>query len=249
MAESGPGKIRLFNEFTGVTSLLADTVDVFPLQDFYAGGEGFEDSDAGLAPSTAAPLSGAVSLVGADTDADTSFIGTHLFLDVGLMGTLVLEARVQLPDLDTKEIFFGLTSILSIDEQLEDIIINASATAVTMPAELCAFYLSDELTASATEWHGMYNGGSAAASTTVADVNLGSASGPTAGEWQQLRIEVDTNGTVRWYVDTVLLQTVVGAVSTTTNFAVMLACAANTTELVIMEVDYLKVKANRDWTV
>jgi len=244
MAESGPGKIRLFNDFTAVPNLLAETTDVIPLGDFYAGGEGIEDTDAGVAP--LAGLSGILRITSANTDADTTFVGTTIMFDVALMGTLVLEARVQLPDLDTKEIYFGLTSILSIDEQLEDIVINASATTLTLPADLCGFYLSDELTDD-EDWHGIHSGGTATASTTTTDVDLNDDA--VAGEWQVLRLEVDTNGTARWFIDGKLLQTVVGACSTTTDLAVVLACGANTTQLVIADVDYILVTANRDWTV
>lgn len=250
MAQSGPGKIRLYNNFTGVANLLAETTDTIPLGDFFAGGEGAEDTDAGVAANTSL-MGGVVTITGANTDADTTFIGTTLCFDVGLMGPIVLETRIQVPDLDTKEIFFGLTSILTIDEQLEDIVINASATALTLVADLVGFYMSNELTASATEWHGIHAGGSAADGATAADVNLGTVKGATitAGEWQVLRLVVETNGTARWFINGDLKQTVVGACSTTSDLAVVLACAANTTELVIAECDYLLVSANRDWTV
>jgi hypothetical protein len=251
MAQSGEGRIRLFNDFAGVANTLALTADTAQLGDFYAGGEGFEDNDAGIAGKDA--LSGVVTLTGANTDADTTFIGTQICLDVGLMGPITLEARVQLPDLDTKEIFFGLTSILSVDEQLEDIVINASSTTVTMPADLVGFYLSDEL-GDDEAWHGIHSGGTATASTTVTSVCLGGTGdatsiGATAGEWQVLRLEVMPNGTSYWYVDGVLRQTVEGAASTTTDYAVCLAAGANTTQLVIFDCDYMLVEANRDWTV
>ena len=241
-AQGEVGRIRLFNDFFGVGDTLALTADTADLGAFYAGGEGFEDSDAGIAGKDA--LSGVVTITSGNTDADTTFIGTHIGLDVGLMGTIVLETRVQLPDLDTKEIFFGLTSILSVDEQLEDIVINASATTITMPADLVGFYLSSELTDD-EDWHGIYSGGTATASTTTTAVDLDDDA--VAGEWQILRLEVDTNGTCRWYIDGDLKQTGEGACSTTTELAVCLAAAANTTELAIMDVDYLLVKANRDW--
>ena len=244
MAQSGEGRIRLFNDFAGVGNTLALTADTAQLGDFYAGGEGFEDADAGIAGKDA--LSGVVTITGANTDADTSFIGTQIMLDVALMGTIVLETRVQLPDLDTKEIFFGLTSILSVDEQLEDIVINASGTTITMPADLCGFYLSDALTAD-EDWHGIHNGGTTAGSTTTTAVDLNDDA--VAGEWQVLRLEVDNNGTARWYIDGELKQTVTGACSTSTDMAVCLAAAANTTQLVIMDCDYIEVTANRDWTV
>ena len=245
MAQSGEGRIRLFNDFCGSSDYIALTADTAPLGDFFAGGEGFEDADAGVAGKAA--LSGVVALTSANTDADTSFIGTSIAFDVALMGTIVLETRVQLPDLDTKEIFFGLTSILSVDEQLEDIVINASATTITMPADLVGFYLSDELTTVAGDWHAIYNGGTATATTTTTNGQLNNVA--VASEWQVLRLEVAPNGTVRWFIDGVLKKTVEGAASTTTNMAVCLAAAANTTEFAIIDVDYLCVEANRDWTV
>lgn len=243
MSDSGQGQIRLFNDFFGGNAL-TNTFDATNLGDFYIGGEGIEDTDAGVAPANF--LSGAVSITSANEDVDTCFIGTGIGFDVALMGTLVLEARVQLPDLDTKEIYFGLTSILTPDEKLEDIIKGSNGTTVTIPAEVAGFYLSDELTDDEA-WHGMHKGGTAAASTTTTGVALGVDA--VAGEWQVLRLEVLINGTVRWYIDQVLLQTVVGALSTTTDLAVFLGTAANTTQFAIMQADYLLVEANRDWTV
>ena len=245
MAQSGNGRIKLFNDFAGVGNVVTLTSDTAQLGDFLAGGEGFEDNDAGIAGKDA--LSGVVTITSGNANAQTSFIGTHIAFDVALMGPIVLEARVQLPDLDTKEIFFGLTSILAVDEQLEDIVINASATTITMPADLCGFYLSDELTTVPGDWHGIYNGGTATASTTTTNGQLNNVA--VGGEWQVLRLEVASNGTARWYIDGVLKQTVVAACSTTTNMAVCLAAAANTTELAIFDCDYLMVEANRDWTV
>jgi len=244
MAQSGNGRIRLFNDFASVGNTLALTADTAQLGDFYAGGEGFEDNDAGIAGKDA--LSGVVTITSANTDADTTFIGTHIAFDVGLMGPIALEARVQLPDLDTKEIFFGLTSILSVDEQLEDIVQNASATTITMPADLVGFYLSDELTTVAGDWHAINNGGTATATTTTTNGQLNNVA--VAGEWQVLRLEVMPNGTAYWYIDGVLKKTVENAASTSTNMAVCLAAAANTTQLAIFDCDYLMVEANRDWT-
>ena len=245
MAQSGNGRIKLFNDFAGIGNTLALTADTAQVGDFYAGGEGFEDNDAGIAGKDA--LSGVVTITSANTDADTTFIGTHIAFDVGLMGPIALEARVQLPDLDTKEIFFGLTSILSVDEQLEDIVQNASATTITMPADLVGFYLSDELTTVAGDWHAINNGGTATATTTTTNGQLNNVA--VAGEWQVLRLEVMPNGTAYWYIDGVLKKTVENAASTSTNMAVCLAAAANTTQLAIFDCDYLMVEANRDWTV
>ena len=241
-AQGEVGRIRLFNDFFGVGDTLALTADTADLGDFYAGGEGFEDSDAGIAGKDA--LSGVVTITSGNTDADTTFIGTHIGLDVGLMGTLVLETRVQLPDLDTKEIFFGLTSILSVDEQLEDIVINASATTITIPADCVGFYLSSELTDD-EDWHGIHSGGTATASTTTTAVDLNDDA--VAGEWQILRLEVDTNGTCRWYIDGDLKKTVEGAASTSVNLALCVGVEAKGAAIETLDVDYILVKSNRDW--
>ena len=243
--QSGCGKIRLFNDFTGVFDVITLTADTSGLGDFYCGGEGMEDNDTGVVTGTAAPLSGSAQIIGGNTDADTTFIGTGLCFDVALMGPLVLETRIQLPDVDTKEVFVGFTSILTFDEQLEDVVINASATAVTAVADLVGFYFSDELTASATDWHGIHAGGTTADGVTVANQVLSST--VTAGEWQILRLEVDPNGDTRWYVDGDLKKTVETACSTTSDLAACVAFGANTTEMPIGEIDYLLVTANRDW--
>jgi len=239
------GKICLFEDFTGFHSAVTETTDFLNLGQFFAGGEGFEDNDTGIVESTTAPLSGSATLTSGNTDADTTFVGTSLMFDVALMGPLILEARLQIPDLDTKEIFVGFTSILTFDEQLEDIIINASATTFTCVADLVGFYFSNELTASATEWHAVYKGGSATATTTAADQDLDV--GPTAGEWQVLRIEISKDGNAEIYVDGVLKKSVSGAASTTSDMAAVVAFAANTTEFAIGDVDYILVEANRDW--
>ena len=244
MSQSGPGKIRLFNDFFGVSEILSLTAATSQLGDFYAGGSGFTDNDAGVAGNDM--LSGVVTLTSGNASPQTVFIGTHIGFDVGLMGTIVMETRVQVPDLDTKEIFFGLTSILSTDEELEDIVINASSSTITMPADLVGFYLSDELSDD-EDWHSIYNGGSASASTTTTSVNL--SNDAVLGEWQVLRLEVAPNGTARWYIDGVLKTTVTGAASTSTDMAFCLAAAANTSQATIVECDYILVEANRDWTV
>ena len=69
-----------------------------------------------------------------------------------------------------------------------------------------------------------------------------------AGEWQVLRLELAPNGTVRWFLDGVLVRTVTGAVSTSVDLSLILALEAKGAAIEIMHVDYLMVEANRDWT-
>jgi len=243
-AQSGAGQIRLFNDFFGVAEYLTLTNDTAPAGDFYIGGEGFEDNDAGAAYLQSDALSGVVRLTSADTDKDTTFIGTDKCFDVGLMAPIVIEARVRFVDLDAKAAFIGLTDVLTLDEQMEDILLGDTVTMTLTASDLCGFYLSSELTDD-EDWHMVYNGGTTTGVTV--STSLDADDDAVAGEWQVLRLEVDPNGTARWYIDGVLKQTVEAAVSTSTDMGVMCGVGANSAEVAIMDVDYLLVEANRDW--
>jgi hypothetical protein len=70
-----------------------------------------------------------------------------------------------------------------------------------------------------------------------------------AGEFDVLRLEVGNNGTARWFVNGVLKKTQAGAVSTTTDLAVLLMVATYGAAIETVDVDYISITANRDWTV
>lgn len=250
-AQSSFGFVEHIQDFVGFHSAVAETTDFLNIDGFfYAGGEGFEDNDTGLIPKDATEANGVAQLISGNTDADTSFVGTKYFYKPSVNGNALFECKIQLPDLDTKEIFFGLTNIWTFDEQLEDAIINASATAVTCVADLAGFYFSDELTASATYWHGFSAGGTAADQNTAATNVLNNHTDATAANtWQILKLEVDADGTCRWYINGKLEQTVNNAIATDSLYALVLANAANTTQLVVSDIDYIAVRTNRDHTV
>jgi len=244
-AQSGLGKIKLFNDFFGAAGTpIASTDDAVPLGDFYSGGEGNEDAGAGCDYINSDALSGVARLTSGATDLDTCFIGTDISFDVALMAPIVIEARVRFVDLDAKAAFIGLTSILTMDEQMDDIIDYSAATTVTLTATLAGFFLSSEFTDD-EDWHMVYNGGTTTGVTTTTSIDADDDA--VAGEWQVLRLEVDPNGDCRWYIDGVLKQSVATAISTTTDLAVCCGVTANSAEAAVMDVDYLLVEANRDW--
>lgn len=244
-AQSGPGKIRLFEDFFGMGfCTLALTTDAEPAGPFFIGGEGFEDNDAGAAYLQSDALSGVVRLTSANTDQDLTFIGTDKCFDVALMAPIVLETRVRFVDLDDKVAFIGFSSVLTLDEQIDDILDAGTTTITLTAASLCGFLLSSELTDD-EDWHGIYNGGTTTGETTSTNVDLDDDA--VAGEWQVLRLEIDPNATARWYIDGSLKQTVEGALSTSTDVGMIVGIGANTTELAIMDVDYVLCECNRDW--
>jgi len=130
---------------------------------------------------------------------------------------------------------------------LQGALIHGASTTITLTAsDLCGFLLSAELTDD-EDWHMVYNGGSTTGETDSTAIDADDDA--VAGEWQVLRLEVDVDGTARWYIDGVLKQTKAGAVSTTTVMGVCLGVEAKGNAIENLDVDYLLVNANRDWTV
>lgn len=257
MAQSGIKGVELFEDFLAVEDPIALTaVDgsrrVGPLR---VVGQGMAEVDSG-APAVASGLGGVIRLTTTNENAHSLGLETNVCYDVALMGTLVAEARVQFANLTTKAFFMGFTdiAIASFVPDIEtDLITASSATAISnVASDFVGFYGADaEVTASATEWHGVYNGGSATAPSLWASCNLGTANSATltAGEWQQIRIEVDNNGTARWFVNSKLKQTVVGACSTTVDMKFFIGVGAKAATIATADLDYVLIRAGRDWTV
>jgi len=163
------------------------------------------------------------------------------------MGTIVLEARVQFENLDTKEFYFGLTDVNADTTIIEGGTMVGSGTTMTLTAsDLCGFYLSAELTDD-EDWHAVFNGGTTTGETDSTALDLNDDA--VAGEFDVLRLEVGNNGTARWFLNGVLKKTQTGAVSTSTDLAVILMVATYGAAIETADVDYISITANRDWTV
>ena len=92
-----------------------------------------------------------------------------------------------------------------------------------------------------------YNGGTTTGETTIASIDANDDA--VAGEFQILRLEIAPNGQAKWYVDGVLKQTVSGAISTSTDVALMAMVEARSAAIEYAYLDYVSVSANRDWTI
>ena len=249
MPQSGPGSIRIFEDFMGIEDPIALTAVPRALGPFMVVGQGVAEADAGAPALDSDGLSGVVRLTTTNETEHTTGLQTNSAFDVALMAPLTAEARVRFSDLDTKEAFMGFTdiNIASDVPSLETNLMTGATTTLTLTAsDICGFYLSAELTDD-EDWHGVYNGGTTTGQTTSTSVDLGDDA--VAGEWQVLRLEIDPNGTARWYVDEDLKQTVTGAVSTSVDLKFFIAVEAKGAAIETMDVDYIKIKANRDWTV
>ena len=162
------------------------------------------------------------------------------------MAPINIECRVQFPDLDTKAFYFGLTDVNDDTTILEGNNLVASGASLTLSAsDLCGFLIDAEATDD-EDWIMVYNGGTTSGETTIA--NIDADNDAVAGEWDVLRLEVSINGTARWYVNGVLKQTVEGAVSTSTDLAVLAMIEARSAAIEYAWIDYIAIEANRDWT-
>ncbi len=250
MAQSERGRIEIFEDFIGgVEYPVADSHTaplVFPPYFQLVTNDG-ADSDAGIVCMDADGLNGVVQLIATDEADKTMGLQTATMWDVGKMGTIVAEARLRLPDFDELSILFGFTDVVTDAAILQSTVVTGATDTLTLSAsDVCCFFLASELDEDEM-WHGVYKGGTATGETTSANVELVDA---VADEFDILRVEIDNNGTARWFVNGVLLQTVAGAVSTTTDLSCQLIIEQKgTSSTASVEVDYIHITGNRDWTV
>jgi len=254
MAQSGPGKIRLFEDFITAQDLVVATAVPRYLTPAGSGwlrvvGQGSEQNDSG-APTVSGALGGAVRLTTTDDDVHSYILETLPIFDVALMGPLVAEARVQFNNFDTKAAFMGFTDIAigsDVPDIQTDLLTAASATTITpVASDYVGFYLDAELTED-ERWHGVYNGGATTGQTVSASCELGTDS--VAAKWDIIRLEVDPNGDARWFLNGDLKQSVAAAVSTTVDLKFMIGVGTKGDAKEEFDVAYILVTANRDWTV
>jgi len=249
--QSGRGRIEIFEDFLGAECPLLNTasgadataalVNFGPL---VIRGEGIEDATVGIVP-IADGLNGTARFTGPSTaTGDAIILGTETCLSVGLMAPIVIEARVNLLLLSNREIFIGLCG--NFDDNQDEILTGSDATLTLTEADLCGFFFDSGLT-EAVNWYMVYNGGTTTGETDASEVASGLI--PVITEWDILRLEVDNNGTARWYINGALLQTVEGAISTSVVMSAQIAVVYTATAAPTLDVDYFYVSANRDWTV
>ena len=252
MAQSSVGRIRIFDDFIGFEVPVASTAAPATAPYFTPGGlrvvgQGLADTDSGVVCLDADGLNGVVRLTTTNETEHSAGFTTNSSFDMALNGGIGIEARVRFENTDTKQVYFGLTDVVTDGVGiLEGEQMVGSGTAITLTAsDLCGFMMTPDLTTDPADWHGVYNGGTTTGETTSTSINFSDDAGT---DFQVLRLEVDSNGTARWYIDGDLKQTVTGAVSTSTDLAVLLMVEAKGNAIETMDVDYVLIETNRDWT-
>jgi hypothetical protein len=245
------GKIKLFNDFTGEEIYL-------PAQDhasalgalwnlgggFTVKGEEINDSVAGIA-AVEDGINGQILCTTSDgADSDSMYVTTETCFKPSVNAPMMMEVRMEQAALTNRQIYVGWTGTMA-DEQ-SDIASGSGSTITLTESNLCGFLFDASLTTD-VEWHMIHNGGS---TTGVTDgLLLNSGVTPVVNEMNILRVEIDPNGTARWYIDGVLLKTLEGAVSPTAVFAACVGGVCTGAYSVTFAIDYIAVEANRDWTI
>ena len=244
----GPiGKIEIFEDFVGAERAVALTTTSGNLNSLKVIGDGMDVNDSGIVALDSDGVNGVAQFTTTNEDKHAIGVSTSTMFDVGNMGTIVAEARVRLPAIANREVFFGFSDVNTDTVSLEDDVFHGNGTTITLTAsDGAGFLFCSELTDSA-DWHGIYAGGTTTGETTSTSVDLDDAA--VAGEFQILRLEIAENGTCRWFIDGELKQTKTGAVSTTVDLACQLIVEAKTTTALTMDVDYFYVSAARDFTI
>ena len=248
MAQSGYGKISIFEDFLAGEDIVAATAATraFGGSGLRVIGQGIAEADSGITVGESDGLNGVGILTTTNEDAHSCGLTTGKIFDVGKMAPINIECRVQFPDLDTKAFYFGLTDVNDDTSILEgNNLVAASGTLTLSASDLCGFLIDAEATDD-EDWIMVYNGGTTTGETTIA--NIDADEDAVAGEYDILRLEVAPNGTARWFINGALKQTVEGAVSTTTDLAVLAMIETRAASIEYAWIDYIAIEANRDWT-
>ncbi len=248
VAQAGPGRITLFNDFCGPEIPVANAVAygttaggcAYFLGDFRVVGD-LAETDTGVVG--LAKSSGYARISGNDEDGKGVGVGTEAVFSPVLNGTMVLEARVEMAALTTRSIAIGFGALFADD--VAEPITSSTVTHTYVDTNGAWFILDSQLTA-ATVWHMPFIGGTATQRTSSLLTTSGVAA--VTAESDILRIEIDPNGNARWYINGVLKQSVTGAVSTTGLLSGYVAAFGTTTTASSIDCDYLLITANRDWT-
>ena len=250
MVQSGDSRLVINEDFLGgtevaVASTTAPPINWPPFLTFV--GQGIADTDSGAIILDSDGMNGVVQLTTTNEDIHCAGFQTPVMFDVALNGTIVLEVRARQAALNTGEVFIGFSDVATDLAIIEGAICHGDTVTVTLTAsDIVGFLMASDLTDN-SDWHGVYNGGTTTGETTSTSVDFDA--GATAGEYQVLRLELFPNGTVEWWVDGVLEQTVTGAVSTSVDLCLNVLVETKTTAVKTLDVDYIRIWANRDWTV
>jgi len=241
MAQSAYGKVNLYWNGAGCNIPVADTGRTGASVGPFALKGSLPETDCGLV--TIAKTGGWARLTGTNENGYGAALGVNVGFSPVLNGPLAFEVRLEEQVLTARSLFVGFCTAFA--EDTVEPLTSTGTTYTPVAAGYAGFWFDSQLTAN-TSWHMPYYGGTTACSTT-STATIGATI--TAAETQVVRVEIDPNGTVRWYLDGDLKQTVENAVSTTTLLAAFVGTFGTTTTVSDVDLNYVAFEGNINWTV
>lgn len=238
------GQIELFEDFLGGADVAVSDTDAIKTAAGVAGPfavyGSLAETDCGLI--LLGKASGFARITGTNEDGYGLGIGTEVSLSAALNGPIIVEARVEHQALTTRNTYVGLCQTLA-DDVAEPF--DNATTTITKVAPFTGFIYSSSLTSAA--WHCPYV---LTGDTTQTSTDVVASQSPVAAECDVLRLVVNADGSAEWWINGVLEQTVGAglAVNATTLYGVLVGTFGSTTTVSDLDIDYLLVKASRDWT-
>lgn len=252
MAQSGYGRIRLLNDFTGPEIQIASNMEHASAtgalwnigNGFTIKGQNLDQSDAGAVSSEDALNGQVVVTSSATAGGDAMFVTTETCFKPSVNAPMAIEVRLEMASLDDRRVFVGFSD--DCDDAQTSIVTGSGSTITYTETDIVGF-LYDSGLSTDIEWHMVHSGGSETAVTDGLLLNSGVT--PVINKMNVLRMEVDNSGTARWYIDGVLLKTLEGAISTSVVFCAVAGVVSTTTAVASVTLDYIAVEAERDWTI
>lgn len=199
-------QFEVFDDFLGAS---LDTTDNWIV---FAGSDG----DATVAATVTAPEGQVVMGSGGAGVANDGSVMSLILLAKGSLvslGTTVFECRVSFDQLTGTSWNFGLSDTLAEATERSLYTINSGTVAdggLTLTNAICWGFSSDAT--ATTKWQFCHENAGTIGNSAAEEA---SANGPTADTYDILRIEIDSNGDARWYLNGVLEKTETTAVATT----------------------------------
>jgi len=238
--QSGYGNIRLYLNGASCHWPIATTLTGASAGPFVLKGS-IDETDCGLVPLSKA--GGWVRLTGTNENGYGAALGVNVGFRPVLNGPLVFEVRCEEQVLTARSLFIGFNSAFA-DDVVEPLT-STGTTLTPVATSYAGFWFDSQLTA-ATAVHYVYQGGTTTCPTLSTSQETG---GVLAGAVSRVfRVEIDSNGTVRWYIDGVKEAEVEGALSTTTLLAAFIGTFGTTTTISDVDVNYVAFEASNDWT-
>lgn len=218
-------RARLFDDFFG--DLVADEWVLLSGSDAQA-----------LDPVISAGIGGMVRLTSGNSGVNMAADGSQICSGLNFQasnGDLFAEARIKLDAITNCTVFFGFTDIITLEMPIES---AASANTITTNASNAVGLFYDSRMTDDNWW-------AAGVKADTDAVHVDSGVAPVAATYDRLRMELDTSGNAKFYINGNHVADVDNAITAATDVALTVAANTHTAATTLTDIDYLLAEMDR----